>query len=228
LRRPYYSIVGVFLLLALAGCGGRLAQVMDQRLARIDAQMIALREQTTQVEEKAIEAKREALKAEEQAREAKSIAQAIQDNLIRLETTIEKVIEEATKTSEEVNTLKVELTETSKMIRTIEPDILARAQAIEAQISERLEKKLKALESQENQVALSKQERSPEGRGGPEPARCSKVIQYKVQPGDTLRKIAHRYYHNEDRWVEIFEANKDKIHNPTLIYPGQVLIIPVE
>jgi len=49
---------------------------------------------------------------------------------------------------------------------------------------------------------------------------------YTVVRGDTLSHIAKRYYGNAGRWPEIFEANKDKIKNPNLIYPGQVLVIP--
>jgi LysM repeat protein len=49
---------------------------------------------------------------------------------------------------------------------------------------------------------------------------------YVVQPGDTLSKIAKEVYGNGSRWREIFEANKDKISDPSMIYPGQELRIP--
>ena len=47
-----------------------------------------------------------------------------------------------------------------------------------------------------------------------------------VQPGDTLWAIAKKYYGNGSQYTKIFNANKDKIKNPNLIYPGQVLTIP--
>ncbi len=52
--------------------------------------------------------------------------------------------------------------------------------------------------------------------------------EYEVQPGDYLAKIAAmRYiYNNAKAWPRIYRANRDKIKNPNLIYPGWVLKIP--
>lgn len=49
---------------------------------------------------------------------------------------------------------------------------------------------------------------------------------YTVVPGDTLWGISARFLGNGARWKEIYEANRDKIKSPNLIYPGQVFIIP--
>lgn len=49
---------------------------------------------------------------------------------------------------------------------------------------------------------------------------------YTVKSGDTLSKIAQREYGNAGDWRRIYEANKDEIKNPDLIYPGQTFIIP--
>jgi len=49
---------------------------------------------------------------------------------------------------------------------------------------------------------------------------------YVVKSGDTLSGIALDMYGDAGRWPEIFEANKDKIKDPNLIYPGQELRIP--
>ena len=49
---------------------------------------------------------------------------------------------------------------------------------------------------------------------------------YTVQRGDSLSKIAKRYYGNAMKYPEIFEANREVIKDPDLIYPGQVLRIP--
>ncbi|HSJ65138.1 MAG TPA: LysM peptidoglycan-binding domain-containing protein [Gemmatimonadaceae bacterium] len=49
---------------------------------------------------------------------------------------------------------------------------------------------------------------------------------YTVKSGDTLSKIAQREYGNAGDWRKIYEANKDSIKNPDLIYPGQTFIIP--
>lgn len=47
---------------------------------------------------------------------------------------------------------------------------------------------------------------------------------YTVVKGDTLWGIAKRFYGNGSRYPEIVKANK--IANPDLIYPGQILLIP--
>jgi nucleoid-associated protein YgaU len=49
---------------------------------------------------------------------------------------------------------------------------------------------------------------------------------YTVVKGDSLSKIAKRFYGDAKEWRRIFEANTDQIENPDLIHPGQVLRIP--
>lgn len=49
---------------------------------------------------------------------------------------------------------------------------------------------------------------------------------HTVESGDSLSKIAKKYYGNAMRYPEIFEANKPMLKDPNLIYPGQVLRIP--
>ncbi|WIV11374.1 LysM peptidoglycan-binding domain-containing protein [Proteiniborus sp. MB09-C3] len=50
---------------------------------------------------------------------------------------------------------------------------------------------------------------------------------YVVQSGDSLWAIAKKYYGDGNQYPKIANANKDKIKNPSLIYPGQKLVIPV-
>ncbi|MCM1135348.1 MAG: LysM peptidoglycan-binding domain-containing protein [Clostridium sp.] len=49
---------------------------------------------------------------------------------------------------------------------------------------------------------------------------------YTVQSGDNLKKIAKQLYGDSAKWEAIYEANKDSIKNPNLIYEGQVFAIP--
>jgi nucleoid-associated protein YgaU len=49
---------------------------------------------------------------------------------------------------------------------------------------------------------------------------------YTVVAGDTLSNIAKREYGDAAQWKRIYEANKDTIKNPDLIYPGQTFKIP--
>lgn len=49
---------------------------------------------------------------------------------------------------------------------------------------------------------------------------------YTIQPGDSLSKIAGRYYGDVMKWPVLFEANKGVIENADLIYPGQQIRVP--
>ncbi|CAN5230350.1 hypothetical protein BH20GEM2_BH20GEM2_08140 [soil metagenome] len=49
---------------------------------------------------------------------------------------------------------------------------------------------------------------------------------YTVVSGDSLSKIAEREYGDASKWHAIYEANKDKIDDPDLIYPGQEFTLP--
>ena len=52
------------------------------------------------------------------------------------------------------------------------------------------------------------------------------VTRVTVQPGFTLWRIARENYGRGILYVQVFEANRDKIRNPDLIYPGQVFTVP--
>lgn len=61
------------------------------------------------------------------------------------------------------------------------------------------------------------------------PAPKKKAKTHTVKRGDTLWAISKRYY-GKSNWTlvnKIVNANKSKIKNPNLIYPGQVFTIPV-
>ena len=49
---------------------------------------------------------------------------------------------------------------------------------------------------------------------------------YTVKRGDCLWKIAKKYYGNGALYTKIYNANRDKIKNPNLIYGGQKFLIP--
>lgn len=49
---------------------------------------------------------------------------------------------------------------------------------------------------------------------------------HTVQAGDCLWNLAKQYLGDGARYGEIYELNRDKIVNPNLIYPGQVLVLP--
>ena len=49
---------------------------------------------------------------------------------------------------------------------------------------------------------------------------------YTVRSGDTLSKIAAKFYGNPAHWTWIYAANRAKIHNPNSIFVGEKLTIP--
>jgi len=58
-----------------------------------------------------------------------------------------------------------------------------------------------------------------------EPERPKRKI-IRVRRGDSLWRISKRHLGNGKRWAAFYKANKRKIDNPNLIFPGQTLIIP--
>lgn len=54
----------------------------------------------------------------------------------------------------------------------------------------------------------------------------TRKVVHKVASNDSLIKLSRQYYGDETKWKIIFEANKDKIQNPDLLYTGLELVIP--
>lgn len=54
--------------------------------------------------------------------------------------------------------------------------------------------------------------------------------EYLVSKGDFLFKIAGmaKVFNDPTKWTKLYEANKDIVEDPSLIYPHQVLTIPAE
>ena len=49
---------------------------------------------------------------------------------------------------------------------------------------------------------------------------------YVVQKGDTLQKVAKKFYGNSAKWYRIYKANKGVLKSADKIRPGQKLTIP--
>ena len=47
-----------------------------------------------------------------------------------------------------------------------------------------------------------------------------------VQPGNSLWRLARRTYGQGTRYTTIYQANKEQVKDPDLIFPGQVLALP--
>lgn len=48
---------------------------------------------------------------------------------------------------------------------------------------------------------------------------------YTVKQGNTLWGISGKYLYSPWQWGRLWDANRDQIHNPDLIYPDQVLVL---
>jgi len=119
----------------------------------------------------------------------------------------EKLTEEQAQS--ELANVKAKLAETEAKINTLKSEI----EALKTEIANLKTKK------EELQTKLSELK---------ETWKKCRYGRYKVIEGDWLSKIAsmRKVYGDGKKWTMIYEANKDKIKNPNLIYPGWVLLIP--
>ena len=65
-----------------------------------------------------------------------------------------------------------------------------------------------------------------EGVSAPEPIAEDDSEYYVIEKGDTLWGISAKLLGNGAKYQEIFEANKEVIEDPDLIFPGQKIRIP--
>lgn len=88
----------------------------------------------------------------------------------------------------------------------------------EPQVAETTEPAVQSAEAEAEPVQpVEATEAKPEIRTG------TAVI---IRRGDSLWKVARRNYGAGVRYTTIFNANRDQVRNPDLIYPGQVLKVP--
>jgi LysM repeat protein len=55
---------------------------------------------------------------------------------------------------------------------------------------------------------------------------AAKATYYRVRSGDSLSRIAERFYHHPGDWQYLYHENDKTISNPNMIYVGQRLFIP--
>ena len=59
------------------------------------------------------------------------------------------------------------------------------------------------------------------------PANPSSVPRtYTVQSGDTLSAISKRFYGTPNRWIDIYQANRDRMSSESALRVGQEIRIP--
>ncbi|MDQ2869494.1 MAG: LysM peptidoglycan-binding domain-containing protein [Acidobacteriota bacterium] len=67
---------------------------------------------------------------------------------------------------------------------------------------------------------------APAGSAASELEKQKTLRMYIVESGDSLSKIAKRFYGDAAAWKRIYQENRDVIQNPDLIQPGWRLRIP--
>ncbi|MEM7334125.1 MAG: LysM peptidoglycan-binding domain-containing protein [Chloroflexota bacterium] len=93
---------------------------------------------------------------------------------------------------------------------------------------EELAKKQEALREARRKRMVEARKKAEAAKVAAEEKAAAEAAKYVVQPGDTLGHIALEKLGSAAAWKKIYEANKDVIKNPSLIYPGQELTIPTE
>jgi len=69
---------------------------------------------------------------------------------------------------------------------------------------------------------------APAQPSSPTPSRMATGKEYTIKAGDSLARLAERYYGSTGKWEKIYEANRESIKNPNYIFIGQKIIIPPE
>ena len=77
-------------------------------------------------------------------------------------------------------------------------------------------------------VSLSTSNTADNNRKEKEPNQKNenKYTIYHVRSGDTLSRIAKRFYNDPSRWEQIYQANRESLQSPSGIRVGQTLVIP--
>ena len=60
------------------------------------------------------------------------------------------------------------------------------------------------------------------------PAAAPKNLTKVVSRGDSLWRISRTSYGDGTRYAIVYRANRDRIRNPNLIHPGQILVLPMK
>ncbi|MGB3140551.1 MAG: LysM peptidoglycan-binding domain-containing protein, partial [Aestuariivirga sp.] len=81
-----------------------------------------------------------------------------------------------------------------------------------------------AAETPAQETAVAAVEVPAATEAAPDPAATPGQI--IIQPGNNLWKLSRQIYGKGIMYTVIYEANKDQIRKPELIYPGQVFLTP--
>jgi nucleoid-associated protein YgaU len=107
----------------------------------------------------------------------------------------------------------------------------SRAEYIPERASQTRQTHLRAAKPQES-VALKPAQANPGNSASEEgvssPAVASGNLTKVVSRGDSLWRISRITYGDGTRYAIVYRANRDRIRDPNLIHPGQILVLPVK
>ena len=189
-----------------------------------------------------ISAENAAAKAEKSVKSATEQANRAWNSVVKVEEKFDlltsRMKEEARLREElqkKVNTMAMSL-DNLKTDVSLAKEMAATAKA-EADQARRETRELAGEVKRNRELFLSKIEKILKGAAKVEEKLKSKQLKLKpkakariyiVKKGDSLWRIAGypNIYNDPAKWKKIFEANKNRIPDPRLLYPGQKLIIP--
>lgn len=136
-------------------------------------------------------------------------------------------------------TLMKELDSTGFIDRLYKSTAVAKAAPSTEPAATQAQAKAKAApaESKVKAVASVEEKAKPTAKPVPSPAEKPAVPkvastvkpvaeEYIIKQGDTLSKLAERFYNSMNKWEKIYEANRDTVKNPHYIFIGQKIVIP--
>lgn len=67
----------------------------------------------------------------------------------------------------------------------------------------------------------------PQPTASPQPVSKQQFVEYVVQPNDTLSGIAVRHLGDGNRYIDVYEANRDLLAHPDALQVGQTIRVPI-
>lgn len=77
---------------------------------------------------------------------------------------------------------------------------------------------------QNGQAAQTRRSAPAPQQAAPTPSNAPRV--YTIRSGDTLSAISNRFYGTSSRWIDIYQANRDRLPSESAIRVGQEIRIP--
>jgi nucleoid-associated protein YgaU len=104
--------------------------------------------------------------------------------------------------------------------------LLIRASAPSADLKNRVWDQIKLVDPSFSDLIADIQSPAAAAAAAGGPPSTVEARTYTVQPGDNLSKISKQFYGDANKYMKIFEANKDKMSDPDKVRVGTELVIP--